>query len=330
MHEPDRSPKRLILRSFQSPGDAVMLTAAVRDLHAAWPGRYLTDVRTSADALWENNPHLTPLEESDPGVRVLDMHYPLVRQSNRLPYHFIHGYLQYLEDRLGVRIPPTACSGDVHLSTREKRSPPPFAELGIPPAYWIFVAGGKHDFTAKWWNPQSAQQVVDRLRGRVHFVQCGLEEHWHPKLDGVTDLVGKTTLRQLVRLVHHADGVVSPVSLAMHLAAAVPTRPGKPPHRAAVVIAGGREPPHWEAYSHHQFISTCGALPCSADGGCWRSRCQLVGDGDAKDHRNLCTQPVQVADRLSIPRCMHMITPDDVVRRIKIYYEGGSLAADGL
>jgi ADP-heptose:LPS heptosyltransferase len=42
---------RLILRSFQSPGDVVMLTAAVRDLHRACPGRYQTDVRTPADAL---------------------------------------------------------------------------------------------------------------------------------------------------------------------------------------------------------------------------------------------------------------------------------------
>ena len=42
---------RLILKSFQSPGDIVMLTAAVRDLHAAYPGRFQTDVRTSADAI---------------------------------------------------------------------------------------------------------------------------------------------------------------------------------------------------------------------------------------------------------------------------------------
>ncbi len=48
--------RRLVLRSFQSPGDILMLTAAVRDLHAACPGRFQTDVRTSADAIWENNP----------------------------------------------------------------------------------------------------------------------------------------------------------------------------------------------------------------------------------------------------------------------------------
>ena len=85
-------PRKLILKSFQSPGDIVMLTAAVRDLHLAHPGSFKTDVRTPAPALWENNPHLTPLQENDSQVQVLDMHYPLVHESNQRPYHFIHGY----------------------------------------------------------------------------------------------------------------------------------------------------------------------------------------------------------------------------------------------
>ena len=84
--------RKLILRNFLSPGDIVMLTAAVRDLHAAHPGAFATDVRTSASALWENNPYLTPLGEGAPGVRTLDMHYPLIHRSNTSPYHFLHGF----------------------------------------------------------------------------------------------------------------------------------------------------------------------------------------------------------------------------------------------
>ena len=38
------------------------------------------------------------------------------------------------------------------------------------------------------------------------------------------DLVGKTSLRELIRLIYRADGVLCPVTLAMHLAAAVETR----------------------------------------------------------------------------------------------------------
>jgi len=313
---------RLILKSFQSPGDVVMLTAAVRDLHAACPGRFLTDVRTSAEELWAHNPLLTPLRDDAPGVRTLEMHYPLVHESNERPYHFLHGYVQYLEQQLDLRIPVTRFQGDIPLSDEERELPPPGREAGVPEQFWIVVAGGKYDFTAKWWNPASYQAVIDHFRGKVQFVQCGERGHWHPPLNGVINLIGRTSLREFVRLMHHAEGVLCPVTLAMHLAAAVETRPGRPQHRPCVVIAGGREPPHWEAYPHHQFLSTVGMLSCCADGGCWKSRCQPVGDGDAKDRRNVCEQPVQITAELRIPHCLEMITPEDVIRRIELYYAG--------
>lgn len=316
--------RKLILRSFQSPGDVVMLTAAVRDLHAANPGVFQTDLRTTARELWANNPHVTPLAEGTPGVETLDMHYPLIHQSNTRPYHFIHGYPQYLEEKLGVRVPLTRFQGDIHLSEAERSAPVPGAELGVERPFWILMAGGKYDFTAKWWNPEFYQAVVDHFRGRIQFVQCGEAGHWHPPLEGVIRLVGQTNTREFVRLMYHADGVVCPVTFAMHLAAAVPTPPGRYPQRACVVIAGGREPAQWEAYPHHQYLGTNGALPCCAEGGCWKSRCQTVGDGDAKD-RDLCLRPVEVAPRLRIPQCMHMISPADVIRRIELYYDGGAL-----
>lgn len=315
--------RRLVLRSFQSPGDVLMLTAAIRDLHVAAPGQFQTDVRTSADALFENNPRVTRLNEGDGGVESLDMHYPLIHQSNQRPYHFIHGYAQYLEERLGLRIPVTRFAGDVHLSSAEKQLPPPGKELGIPEHFWIIMAGGKHDFTAKWWNPASYQAVVDHFRGRLQFVQCGEAGHWHPPLTGVINLLGKTNTREFVRLMYHADGVVCPVTFAMHLAAAVETKPGRPRIRPCVVIAGGREPKHWEAYPQHQFLDTIGMLPCCSEGGCWKSRCQLVGDGDPKDHHDVCVSPVQVRPDLRIAKCMEMITPEDVIHRIEMYLANG-------
>jgi hypothetical protein len=129
--------RRLILRTFRSPGDVLMLTAAVRDLHAAAPGRFLTDVRTSCPALWENNPHLTPLREGDPAVEVLDMHYPLIHQRNQRPYHFLHGYTQYLEERLGLHIPVTCFQADVHLSAQERQDAPPGE--GLPERFWTSI-----------------------------------------------------------------------------------------------------------------------------------------------------------------------------------------------
>jgi hypothetical protein len=301
-----------------------MMTAAVRDLHVSCPGNFITDVRTSAGGLWENNPFVSPLAEADEGVEEIEMHYPLIQQSNRRPYHFLHGFAQHLESQLGVHIPLTAFYGDIHLSAQEKSWMSQVAELGYEGPFWIMVAGGKYDFTAKWWNPSAYQEVVEHFRGRIPFVQVGELGHWHQPLNGVLDFRGRTDIRQFVRLMYHADGAVCPVTFTMHLSAAVETKSGKPRNRACVVIAGGREPMQWEAYPHHQFLSTNGALLCCDDGGCWKSRCQPVGDGDPKD-QSLCEFPIQVTPELRIPKCMDMIRARDVIRRIELYYEGGAL-----
>ena len=318
----------LILRCHLSPGDIVMLTAAVRDLHEAHPGQFRTDVRTSVPPLWENNPYLTPLLEEDACVQIIPMEYELIHQSNAGAFHFIHGFHKHLEGVLGVRVPVTKFKGDIHLSESEKSwmSQVEEDEIGWRGEFWIMVAGGKYDFTAKWWDPSRYQKVVDHFAGRIQFVQCGEAGHWHPRLEGVIDLVGQTDTRQFVRLMYHASGIVCPVTFAMHLAAAVETKPGRPKNRPCVVVAGGREPSQWEKYGHHRFLDTNGALPCCDNGGCWKSRCQPVGDGDEKDRpENLCLLPVQVSSELVIPRCMDMITADDVIRSIEQYLQGGAL-----
>jgi ADP-heptose:LPS heptosyltransferase len=312
--------EKLLLRNFQSPGDIVMLTAAVRELHGTYPGRFLTDVRTPCPALWENNPYLTALSEHDPEVQTIECHYPLIHSSNHAPYHFLHGFIEYLNQQLGLCLRPTLFRGDIHLSDEERSWRSQVEELvGSAIPYWIVVAGGKRDFTIKWWDRQRFQCVVEHFNRRILFVQIGEHGHDHPPLEGVLDLRGRTDLRQLIRLVYHAQGVLCPVTLAMHLAAAVPVPAGVPKNRPCVVVAGGREPPHWEAYPHHQYLHRAGALACCDDGGCWKSRVRRLGDGDANDRdENLCVDVVG-----DLPRCMHLVTTQDVIRAIELYFDGG-------
>src|SRR6266568_4060244 len=99
--------RKLILKSGFSPGDIVMLTAAVRDLHFWYPAQFSTDVRTFCPELWENNPHLTPLSENDTEVELIDCSYPLIDRSNEAPYHCLHGFIDFLNQRLGLNIKPT-------------------------------------------------------------------------------------------------------------------------------------------------------------------------------------------------------------------------------
>jgi ADP-heptose:LPS heptosyltransferase len=245
----------------------------------------------------------------------------LIHRSNQEPWHFLHGFVDFLNDRLGLRIRPTEFKGDIHVSEREKSWISQVQEIvreEVP--FWIVSAGGKFDYTIKWWDRERYQTVIDQLRERVLFVQVGEAKHYHPALERVIDLRGRTDLRQLVRLVYHAQGVLGPVNLLMHLAAAIEMKSPMPKNRPAVIIAGGREPPQWEAYPHHQFIHTVGQLLCCDNGGCWKSRTVPLSDGDLKD-QDLC---VDVVGRL--PRCMDMITAEEAVRRIELYFSGGAIA----
>jgi hypothetical protein len=316
-------PTRLILHSGQCPGDVVVMTAAVRELHRQHQGKYETDVRTFAKEIWEHNPFITRVADDDREARTIEMHYPLVNQSNQRPVHFLEGYCEHLAGQLGLpSLRPQEFRGDIYLSDEERAWMNQVEETtGYRGAFWLVNAGSKNDFTCKQWPVESFQEVVNRLRGRVTFVQIGASEHNHPALTGVLDLRGKTDHRQLIRLVYHAAGVLTGVSYPMHLAAAVPLKRHESvgnalrdvPHglRPCVVVNGGREPPHWEQYPGHQFLHTIGGLDCCASGACWKSRVVALGDGDQKD-RDLCGQPIA-----GYPRCMWMITPGDVVRAIE-------------
>src|SRR5215467_14430510 len=149
-----------------------MLTAAVRDLHKCYPGQFLTDVRTCCPDLWENNPYLRPLRDDDPQVEHVDCSYPLIDHCNRLPYHCLHGFIAFLNERLKLHIQLTAIKGDIHLSERERTWYSQVYELterNIP--FWIVAAGGKYDITIKWWDARRYQKVLDYFRGKIQFVQ---------------------------------------------------------------------------------------------------------------------------------------------------------------
>jgi ADP-heptose:LPS heptosyltransferase len=312
---------RLILKNSLSPGDLVLLTAAVRDLHRNYPNQFLTDVRTPFPGLWKHNPHITPLSDGAPGAQVIECQYPLIHASSVVPLHAIHGFVDDLNRKLSLQVQVTEFKGDLYLSDQERQWVSPVEELvGKPSPFWVLDAGGKYDVTIKWWSAVRFQKVVDHFKGRILFVQVGANGHHHPRLDGVLDLRGRTTLRELIRLVHHSDGCLCGVTALMHLAAAVPMRTHSNRMRPCVVVAGAREPAHWEQYPGHQYIENVGALPCS-NGGCWKDRVVPLGDGDERDDpERLCVDPVG-----DLPRCMDLISAEEVIRRIELYYSGGAL-----
>lgn len=317
------TPKKLILRNFQAPGDLVVMSAAIRDLHKAHPGKYLTDIRTSANILWENSPYITKIDDKDPEAETIQMEYPLIHNSNEGAYPFIHGFSQFLESKLNIKIPITKYAGDIHISNAENSWFSAIYEIvGKDIPYWVIDAGHKRDFTAKQWGFQNWQSLVTICKD-ITFVQIGHQDHVHPELKGknVINLVGKTDLRQLIRLIYNSFGVVTPCSLPMVLSYSIKPHPRfNWKSRACIVINGGREPNQWQAAPNQQYIHTCGMLDCCNSGGCWKSRVIPLKDGDEKDN-SLCLYPIKLPSGETIPKCMKMITPLEIANLVRKYVD---------
>lgn len=297
-------PRRLILHCRLSPGDVMTLTAAVESLHAAYPGAYVTDVRTTVPEIWRHNPLITPL--ADDAGEHFELEYSSIHRSNQSPVSFLAGYTFDLGVKLGVSLELRTNRPHLYLSEDERQWVDQIREHfthGRSTPFWLVNAGVKPDFTTKQWPIESYQEVVDATRGRIQWVQIGAAEHDHLRLRGVIDLVGKTDHRQLIRLAWHAQGGLGPVTYLQHLLAAW--------EKPYVCLVGGREPASWVQYPRQITLHTVGQLGCCQHGACWRSRTIPLGDGTASDS-NLCETPVLGLLRPA-PRCMSLIRPQEVL-----------------
>jgi ADP-heptose:LPS heptosyltransferase len=224
--------EKLVIIHTLSPGDYVVLSAAVRDIGICYPEKYQIMVSTPLNCIFENNPNLKEFE-IDKKTRIVEAKYSegpyCVNNSNKQQVHFLWGFLGSLNETLGIKAHLTDFKPDLHLSNVEKDKPL------IAPPYWLFSSGGKTDFTTKWWDPQCYQEVVNEMSKWVKMVQVGHKSHVHPNINNTQNLVGKTSLRDLMRLIYHAEGVICPITCIMHIAAAF--------NKPCVVVAGGRE--HW-------------------------------------------------------------------------------------
>lgn len=304
--------KKLILACSLCPGDIMTMTIAVESLHGTYPGQFLTDVRTPVPDIWLNNPHITPIADDDQDAERIEMHYPQINRSNQTLINFAECYTQFLGEQIKRPLHATVNRPRLYLGDDEASWMTMIQEHwtgGKKTPYGIIVAGTKCDYTIKQWPVEYYQEVVNRTRGSVQWVQIGEtnEKHNHTRLTGCISLLGETTHRMLHRLVYHAAVGVGPVTYLMHLCAAF--------EKPYIYLAGGREPVTFINYPKMHTLHTIGALPCCRDNACWRSRVVAVHDGDQKD-KSLCDHPI-LGLVAPVAKCMAMIEPDEVIRIVK-------------
>ena len=327
--------EKLIIRHRWALGDTVLLTALVRDIHRAYPDKYEIKVDTHYSNVWWHNPHVSKFEESGKpaplkaevswGDAISWNAYAKFGKSKEMR-HILAWYHYDFERKTGIHVPVTDPKPDLHLSP-EERAP------RISGRYWVILSGGKLDVTVKHWHAHRAQEVVDKLVSKgINVVQVGAvnQNHIHPPLENVTNLVGKTeNARDLWNLILHSDGVICGVTAAMHIAAAF--------DRPCVVYGGGREEPWFEAYVDnfkafgpsanpvkvpHKYLHTIGLLDCCKEHGCWKKRTVPLDPADLnKKAYTLCQQPVRPEDSHAVPKCQDLITSEHVVRAVMDYYD---------
>lgn len=321
-----------------------MMTGLVRDLKLLHGDKYLVDIRTKFSDLWRFNPYLTPLDKADmPRVELISLGGDGPNAADRQSIgmskksanggekaHYCTAFHRAFQKLTGIRVTPQFSKPDIHLSAEERREPI------IQGRYWIVIPGGKTDITVKWWSTARFQEVVNQLRSKgLQIVQEGADKprHFHPPLDGVLNLNGQTSIRDLIRNIYHAEGVICGCSLPMHIAGAL--------EKPCVVLFGGREEPWYEEYSNqwnafgpdaapvrvpHKLLHTIGQLSCCKHGGCWLQRVERLNDGRQRAERSICVMPDRSDPNQTLPKCMSMITVDQVIAAVMGYYADGTLA----
>lgn len=326
-------PKEVIFHNRQRIGDMFMFTCGVRDFKKAFPKTRVNVMSTCAH-IWDHNPAIDRTLEpfyspevqeraKKNGKKVLEeitvADFPqhtnvikigpgkLTNASNRLDWHFANAYRVSIEDALKVSIPQGESWADIWMTKEEFDAPRIFKD-----PYWIICVSGEKGWGCKMYPFENWQKVVDQ-NPDLTFVQIGAKGDNPPRLQGknVIDHVGQTEnkdtgIRDLLKLFLNAEGSIGLVSFHMHLSGGL--------NKPAVVVAGAREPVSFTRYAGHAYLANDGTLPCAVTA-CWH--CAL----------EKCTNLIEYPDRAEkkIPKCVDMITPEDITRAIRSYYIGGRL-----
>lgn len=297
------SRKEIVFRNRQRIGDMLMFTCGVRDFKKAFPDVRVNVISTGMH-IWDYNPYIDRTLVGTPDNEIRIGPGWLTNASNRLDWHFANAYRVSMEQALGVHIPQTDSRPDIWFSKDEYNAP----RVTKDP-YWIIVIGGEKGWGCKMYPFVRWQEFVNQNPDTL-FYQLGATRDDHPRLQGknVVDYVGKTEdrntgIRDLFKLFLNAEGSIGLVSFHMHLSGAL----SKP----SIVVAGAREPVSFTRYAGHQYLATDGCLPCAVSA-CWH--CDIKA----------CPHTFQKGTE-AVPKCVDMITADDLTRALNNYYLGGRL-----
>ena len=102
------------------------------------------------------------------------MHYPLIHESNQRPYHFIHGYAQFLDQQLAYPSRFGRSKG-IFICLTMNAASAAWSRSGVPRTIGSSSPAANTISRRSGGTRQAIRAVVDHFAGRIQFVQVGEE-----------------------------------------------------------------------------------------------------------------------------------------------------------
>ena len=319
----DFVPTDIILKWRYCVGDAIVISGIIRDLHLAHPGKYRTGIVTACQDIFWHNPYIAASvgygNHKPNGFRkaqIINVNLSTPQSIEDGSWYFARAFAQSICDQLHIEIPQTRPHGDLYLSDEESAIDP--SAITGSSRYALLAASYKSECGVKKWPGSYWQKVADGLiRMGITPVQIGHKvegQHIAWPLRGVVNLLGKTSLRQLMVLARGAVVSISAISMLQHVAAALRKQGGG--LCPAICIAGGRESRFCAQGPATMMLSVVGgSLPCCNLRGCWKHDVDGKPKPENPADRN-CLRPLKL-DGHNFGECMTKITPELVIEAVQ-------------
>lgn len=282
--------KKIAFNAWGHLGDYTTLTALLNTACRKYPDMSFTIRARNKSYLdiFMNNPNIS--EDSQDAIEVHVEYNEGNREPERRGDHgtFVHAYVR--AGLLGVERAIGCIGYDVlwrdtaefFLTEEEKHK---YDYLGD---YMIINAGFQNKYATKGY--PHYQDIVN-LRPDIKFVQMGGTgpDDVHITLHNVIDMIGRTSVRDLICLIYSSKGLVSPPSGCVNIASAFP-------HVPVHCIIGGRELPILTGYPNVRHYQSTVCEGYGINRGCMLRRCSNTDGGFSRCMADVC--PEYIAESL--------------------------------
>jgi len=297
---------KLVVRR-KGVGDTVAISPLVRDLHRFRPDIRISVEGTLASEIFKHDPRVSTWSGNGREV-VIDYKPTHDRARFDKSARYLLAGLEDFNLQTGLSVPAGDPRPELVLLDEERPEPSAYP-------YIVLASGVKLDMPLKRY-PHNRWAELVRLGSalgwkfrQVGQIHDGRLPHIQEAIPGADNLLGKTSIRQLFRVISGAAAVVCHVSLPMLIASAfrVP----------CIVLGGGRENPWLFADMGVDYLHTIGELGCCQLHGCHACFAKPAHDG-AYPPGSLCADPVECENGSAVGRCMTLIEPSEIVDRLSV------------